>query len=99
MLQDSTILLNELQKLILNAKSLKSEDEEFVKSTFKKILEGGDNYSMHELEHWFTNDDQKTEQKILDRIMNIAHYQKSKFDAENKFKIISHDDGCSCGGH
>ena len=54
---------------------------------------------MHELEHWFTNDDQKTEQKILDRIMNIAHYQKSKFDAENKFKIISNDDGCSCGGH
>ena len=99
MRKDSAILINELQKLASNAKTLMPADEGFVKNTFKQILESGDNYNMHEIEHWFANDDDKTEQKVLDRIMNIAHYQKSKFDAENKFKIISNDDGCSCGGH
>jgi len=99
MRQDSTLLLIELQKLASNTKNLRPEDEEFVKSTFKKILEGGDNYNMHELENWLANENQKTEQRVLNRIMNIAHYQKSKFDAENKFKMISNGDGCNCGGH
>ena len=75
------------------------EDEEFVKDVFKKILEGGDNYNMHELKNWFANRDQKIESQVLDRMMNIAHYQKSKFEANDKFRMISDGDGCSCGGH
>ena len=98
MRQESVILLNQLEKLSSNV-DLGPEDEEFIKDTFKKILEGGDNYNMHELENWFTNRDQKIEQQVLDRMMNIAHYQKSKIEASNKFRMVSDGGDCSCGGH
>ncbi len=91
------LLLNELQSLVTNSKHLESQDEELVKSTFRKILESGDTYSVTELENLLSQAN-TAEQSVLDRVMNIAHYQKSKFDASNKFRMISDGNECGCGG-
>ncbi len=91
------LLLNELQSLVTNSKHLEAQDEELVKSTFRKILESGDTYSVTELENLLSQAN-TAEQSVLDRVMNIAHYQKSKFDASNKFRMISDGNECGCGG-
>jgi len=33
---------------------------------------------------------------IAERILNVAHYQKAKFDARNPLKMAH--DSCGCGG-
>ena len=97
MRSDSLALLQQIRDLAENSKPLGQSDEDLVKSAFRKILESGDTYSVAELENWFTS--QNTwEQPTIDRIMNIAHYQKSKFDASNKFRMISDGNECGCGG-
>ncbi len=98
MREDSLSLLHHLQNLATSAKHLGSQEEDLVKSTFKKILESGDVYSVAELENWFAIHSGDVEQTVLDRIMNIAHYQKSKFEASNKLRMISSDNECGCGG-
>ncbi len=92
------LLLNEVQRLVENSKHLGSQDEEFVKSAFKKILGNGDVYTVAELENLFLSQANAAEQSVIDRVMNIAHYQKSKFDASNKFRMISDGNECACGG-
>ncbi len=98
MRNESLAMLQHLQSLVTNTKSLGTSDEELIKSTFKKILESGDTYNVIELENWFIVQANVVQQSVLDRIMNIAHYQKSKFEANNKFRMISDNDECGCGG-
>jgi len=98
MRNESLLLLHPVQNLVAGAKQLDSQGEDLVKSIFKKILESGDTYSVAELESWFVNQTGIVEQSVLDRIMNIAHYQKSKFEASNKFRMVSDGDECGCGG-
>ncbi len=52
---ESLALLQQLQSLVKDSKSLGPADEDLVKSTFRKILESGDTYSVSELENWFVN--------------------------------------------
>lgn len=93
-------LLQSLESLAANTRQLEPSDEELVRSTFKKILENGDIYSVAELENWFMKNAEATDRSIIDRIMNIAHYQKSKFEASNKFRMVSDGNKCGCGsGH
>ncbi|MGI0046296.1 MAG: hypothetical protein ACREBB_03800 [Nitrosotalea sp.] len=94
MKSESLLLLNQLQILATNAKSLVPQDEDLAKSTFKKILENGDTYNVNEVEALLTRE--TAEQSVIDRILNIAHYQKSKFEASNKFRMISDDNDCGC---
>jgi len=96
---ESLAMLQQLQNLMADLKSTGPSDEDLAKSTFKKILESGDTYSVTELENWFASQTNILEQAVIDRLMNIAHYQKSKFEANNKFRMISDGDNeCSCGG-
>lgn len=99
MRSESFLLLEQLQGLVSNAKSLGYNDDDLVKLTFKKILESGDSYSIAELENWFAGKMNGVDQSVIDRVLNIAHYQKSKFEANNKFRIVSDGNDCSCGGH
>ncbi|MDE1726622.1 MAG: hypothetical protein KGH89_05090 [Thaumarchaeota archaeon] len=96
MKSESLLLLDALQD-IASAASLGSQDEDLVKSVFKKILDSGDTYNMTELESWFSKV-VSANQSAVDRVLNIAHYQKSKFEARNKFRMISDGDDCGCGG-
>lgn len=98
MRNESLSLLHPIQNLVVGTKHLDSKGEDLVKSTFKKILESGDTYSVAELESWFARQTDIVEQSVLDRIMNIAHYQKSKFEASNKFRMMSDGNECGCGG-
>lgn len=99
MRSESFLLLEQLQGLVSNAKSLGYHDDDLVKLTFKKILESGDTYSIQELENWFVSKVNGVDQSVIDRVLNIAHYQKSKFEANNKFRIVSDGNDCGCGSH
>lgn len=101
MKMESLVLLQKLEDLATNSISLQPHEEDLVKSTFKEILNRGDTYNVTELEAWFASKSKGGSSAVIERIMNIAHYQKSKFDASNKFRMVSdgNDCSCGCGGH
>jgi len=76
-------------------KILSKEDEEMIKDAFRKILESGKTYSMYEVEEWLGIGTSPS-QDVFERIMNIAHYQKAKYEAKNRLKMMQ--DSCGCGG-
>ncbi len=89
------MLLLEQIKQITGETQLKPEDEELIKGIFKKILSNGDNYNLSEIEIWLNTVTQTP--SVGERIMNIAHYQKTKHDASNRLKMMPDD--CGCGGN
>ena len=88
------VLLNHL-KSIDSDKIIGSEPDDLIHDTFKKILSNGDTYKIDEIENWLDNG-QKINPIIAERILNVAHYQKAKFDAKNPLKMAH--DSCGCGG-
>lgn len=88
------VLLNHL-KSIDSDKIIGSELDDLIQDTFKKILSNGDTYKIDEIENWLDNG-QKINPIIAERILNVAHYQKAKFDAKNPLKMAH--DSCGCGG-
>jgi hypothetical protein len=94
-LTNNTIIrLNEITMFVSNKRHLKETDEEFIKNTFKNILESGDLYNIDEIESWFALEGSWHDKSAVDRIVNIAHYQQSKHDAKNKLRFAP--DECSC---
>jgi len=83
------IRLNEITTSVSNKKYLKPEDEKMIIEIFKTILESGDTYGIDEIESWFALEGSWNIKSTVDRIINIAHYQQSKHDANNKLKFIS----------
>lgn len=88
------ICLNEITTSVSNKKHLNSEDEKMIKKVFQTILESGDYYGIDEIESWFALEGSWNDKSTVDRIINIAHYQQAKHDANNKLKFISDDCGC-----
>ena len=86
--------LNELKSIDCNG-ILGSEQDAMIKDAFKKILSCGDTYKIDEIENWL-NTISKTNPLVAERILNVAHYQKAKFDAKNPLKMAH--DSCGCGG-
>lgn len=91
--EKTLVLLNDLKSIDCNG-TLESNQDELIKVTFKKILSSGDIYKIDEIENWLTNS--QTNPIIAERILNVAHYQKAKFDAQNPLKMAH--DSCGCGG-
>ncbi|MGB9125227.1 MAG: hypothetical protein WA833_08780 [Nitrosotalea sp.] len=87
------VLLNNL-KSIDSDKTVKNEQDDLIRDTFKQILSNGNTYKIDEIENWL--DVQKIKPMIAERILNVAHYQKAKFDAKNPLKMAH--DSCGCGG-
>lgn len=92
--EKSLILLNNL-KSISDDKILESEQEDLIQNIFKKILTSGDTYKIEDVENWLDGE-QKIHPLVAQRILNVAHYQKAKFDAKNPLKMAH--DSCGCGG-
>lgn len=90
----SLVLLNQLKSIDCSG-TLGSEQDDLIKNTFKKILSHGDTYKIDEIKNWLDNNPQ-TNHLIIERILNVAHYQKAKFDAKNPLKMAH--DSCGCGG-
>ncbi|MDE1769085.1 MAG: hypothetical protein KGI28_00845 [Thaumarchaeota archaeon] len=88
------VLLNELKSIDCNG-PLAREQDEMIKEAFKKILSSGDAYKINEIENWL-DANSKTNPLVAERILNVAHYQKAKFDAKNPLKMAH--DNCGCGG-
>ena len=47
------MMLNDITTNIKNKQELNSQDEIFIKDTFKRILESGQHYNVDEIESWF----------------------------------------------
>lgn len=91
---NSLVLLNHFKSIGGN-ETLESEQDDLIQNTFKKILTNGDNYKIVDIENWLDSE-QEIHTLVAQRILNIAHYQKAKFDAKNPLKMAH--DSCGCGG-
>jgi hypothetical protein len=92
--ESSLVMLNQLN-FINSQDVLGSEQDDFIKDIFKKIFSSGDVYTMTEIEHYLAGNP-KANPVTTERFLNVAHYQKAKFDAKNPLKLAS--DSCGCGG-
>ena len=75
--------------------ALDSTQDELIKDTFKQILSSGNIYKITDIEKWLETVSPNA--VVSERILNVAHYQKAKYDAQNPLKM-AHDDSCGCGG-
>ena len=87
-------LLNHLKSIDCDG-TLGSKQDEMIKDAFKQILSSGDIYKIEEIENWLDGNSQ-TNPIVAERILNVVHYQKAKFDAKNPLKMAH--DSCGCGG-
>ena len=91
------IQLNQITTMIKDKNSLNSQDEEFVKDVFKKILQSGETYNVDEIESWFENEGSWKLKKSITRITNMSHYIQDKYEQSNQLKILSDEEGsCNC---
>ena len=93
--ESSLVLLNRLTSIDCNG-TLGSEQDDLIQDTFKKILSSGNVYKIDDIEQWLDSN-RITNPVVAERILNVAHYQKAKHDANNPLKM-AHDDSCGCGG-
>jgi hypothetical protein len=92
---DIIIKLNEITASVSSKKNLSQDDENIIKNTFKSIVEGGGRFYVDEIESWFALEGSWKYKSVVDRIVNMAHYQQTKYEEKNKLKFASDD--CSCG--
>ena len=96
-LLNTTIMrLNEITTRIKNKNHLSSDDESFIKQTFAEINQNGETYDIDEIESWFENEGSWQNKLVRNRITNISHYQQTKYEQNNKFRMISDNDSCGC---
>ncbi len=90
------IQLNQITNKIMDKNSLNSQDEDFIKGIFKKILDSGETYNVEEIESWFENEGSWKSKKSITRITNMCHYIQDRFEQSNKFRVISDENSCGC---
>ncbi len=90
------IQLNQITAMIKDKNSLNSQDEDFIKDIFKKILKSGEIYNVEEIESWFENEGSWKSKKSISRITNMSHYVQEKHSQTNQFRILSDDNSCNC---
>ena len=93
--ENSLALLNPLASFECNG-TLGSEQDDLIRDIFKKILSSGNVYKIDDIEQWIDSN-RVTNPVVVERILNVAHYQKAKHEAQNPLKM-AHDDSCGCGG-
>jgi hypothetical protein len=90
------IQLNHITTMINDKNSLNSNDEDFIKSIFNKILQSGDTYNVEEIESWFENEGSWKSKRSIARITNMSHYLQDKHIQSDQFRILSDDKSCNC---
>jgi len=94
----STLLLKQIQMVVSGMKPFDAAGEDLVRENFRKILEGGDAYNVADIENWLASSIEHGDKSVCERVMNIAHYQKTKHESKNRLRLVSGGDQCSCGG-
>ena len=90
------IQLNQITTMVKDKNSLNSQDEDFVKGIFKKILESGETYNVEEIESWFENEGSWKSKISISRVTNMSHYLKEKYEQSNHLRLLSDEHSCSC---
>lgn len=91
---DIIMKLNEITISVSSKKNFTQDDESVIKNIFKSIVEGGGRYDVNEIESWFALEGSWKDKSVVDRIVNMAHYQQTKYEEKNKLKFVSDD--CNC---
>ena len=89
--------LNEITTNVQNKNKLSLDDESLIKQIFRDINEKGERYDLREIEACFENEGSCNNKDVRTRITNISHYIQTKHEQNNKFRMVSDDDSCSCG--
>ena len=97
-LLNTTIMrLNEITTRIKNKNHLSADDESFIKQIFREINEDGETYDVDEIESWFENEGSWKNKLVRNRITNISHYQQTRYEQNNKFRMVSDNESSRCG--
>lgn len=88
--EKSLVLLTTLKSIAASENS-----QDVFKNTFKEMLSNGDMYKIGEIEDWLASN-MSENPSLSERILNAAHYQKAKYDAQNPLKFVQNS--CGCGG-
>ena len=89
--------LNEITTNVQNKNKLSLDDESLIKQIFRDVNEKGERYDVCEIEACFENECSWNNKDVRTRITNISHYIQTKHEQNNKFRMVSDDDSCSCG--
>ena len=89
--------LNEITTNVQNKNKLSLDDESLIKQIFRDVNEKGERYDVSEIEAWFEYEGSWNNKDVRTRITNISHYIQTKHEQNNKFRMVSDDDSCSCG--
>ena len=91
-LTNNTIIgLNEITMSVPDKNQLKPEDENLIKDIFRNIVESGERYDVYEIESWFALEGSWRHKSVVDRVVNIANYQQTKYEAKNKLRFVADD--------
>ncbi len=82
------IKLNEITQLVENKSSLKESELTEIKNIFHNLLKNGEYYNVDEIESWFKNEGTWKNKLVRNRISNLSHYVQTKFEQNNKFRIL-----------
>lgn len=85
--------MNQLKSAVTG--TVENSQDNAIKNIFQEILSGGDTYKINEIEDWLSVN-MSDNNTLSERILNMAHYQKAKYDAKNPLKLVQ--DSCGCGG-
>ena len=89
--------LNEITTTVENKNKLSDNDELMIKEIFNEMNKSGEFYDVNEIEAWFENEGSWKNKDVRMPITNISHYTQTKNEQNNKFRMVSNDDSCSCG--
>lgn len=82
------IKLNEITQLVENKSLLKESEIMEIKNIFNDLLKSGEYYNVDEIESWFENEGTWKNKLVRNRISNLSHYVQTKFEQNNKFRIL-----------
>lgn len=92
---DVIIQLNEISAFVQDKANPSNTELEKIKSIFRSILQSGQQYNVEEIESWFENEGSWHDHNVRTRITNISHYVQSRYEQQDKLKMLS-EDSCSC---
>lgn len=82
------IKLNEITQLVENKSLLKESEITEIKNIFNDLLISGEYYNVDEIESWFENEGTWKNKLVRNRISNLSYYVQTKFEQNNKFRIL-----------
>ena len=86
--------LNEITTFVRDKSVLTEAEIDEIKSIFRRLVEGGEQYDVSEIEYWFRNEGSWNTERSIVRIANMSGYVQDKFQQTSRLRILSDDHDC-----